>query len=399
MIFPFESLSGTQREFGLVMGVLIGFCFGFVLERAGFGRSTKLAAQFYLHDMTVFKVMFSAIVTAMLGVVVADGLGWVDLLNLGQWVVSGTFIWPMLVGGLLLGAGFIISGYCPGTSLVAAASGALDGLLAFVGVVLGSVLFGVVYPAISGFYLCGDQGQVFIYQWLDIPPAFVALAVTAMAIGCFLGAEKVEKYVTETFFRKPYEAAAQPPRRFAFASFALVSALGLVLFLVPVGTRATEADTVTKTGLPVDVEGLARRILDEPWNVRIIDLRPEQAFLDKRIPGSENATVENLPEMGLQYSSGIQDLVLVAEGDLVSLPAAALEYPGQVFWLKNGFGAWKQFALDDPEPPAASANEQQIANYRFQSAVHSAVTGGAAPPPPKPTKFKAPPKRKAGGCS
>ena len=151
MMFPFESLSGANREVGLVVAVVIGFCFGFVLERAGFGRSTKLAAQFYFYDMTVFKVMFSAIVTAMLGVIMAGGLGLVDIRHVAQLVVSGTFIWPMLVGGLLLGVGFIISGYCPGTSLVSAASGGVDGLLAFVGVIIGSVLFGMVYPAIADF--------------------------------------------------------------------------------------------------------------------------------------------------------------------------------------------------------------------------------------------------------
>ncbi len=399
MIFPFESLTGANREIGLVVAVLIGFCFGFVLERAGFGRSTKLAAQFYLYDMTVFKVMFSAIVTAMLGAVIADGLGLTSFLNVGQLVVSGTFIWPMLVGGLLLGVGFIISGYCPGTSLVAASTGAVDGLLAFTGVIIGSVLFGFAYPAIEGFYLSGDQGQVFIYQLLGLPPAVVALAVAAAAIGCFIGGEKVEKYATEKLFNRDYDDAPNPPRRFAFASFALVGLLGLILFFVPIGTRETEAGAATKTAQQVDVETLARRIIDEPWNLRIIDLRPEKVFLDKRIPGSENAKIDDLADLGLQYSSGIQDLVLVGAGDLKEVPAAALAYPGRVFWLDDGFAAWKKFVLDDPAPPAAGTSEQDIAKYRFQSAIHSAITGGAAPPPPKPTKFKAPPKRKAGGCS
>ncbi len=66
--------------------------------------------------------------------------------RVASWWSASTFLWPMLVGGLLLGVGFIISGYCPGTSLVAAASGAVDGMLAFVGVVIGSVLFGMAYP-------------------------------------------------------------------------------------------------------------------------------------------------------------------------------------------------------------------------------------------------------------
>src|SRR5512140_2088155 len=111
MTFPFESLANGSRELGLVVAVLIGVGFGFVLERAGFGRATKLAAQFYLHDMTVFKVMFSAIVTAMLGLVIASGLGLANLFEISQSIASWTWIWPMLVGGLLLGVGFIVSGY------------------------------------------------------------------------------------------------------------------------------------------------------------------------------------------------------------------------------------------------------------------------------------------------
>ena len=126
MIFPFETLNLAQREVGLVIAVLIGFGFGFVLERAGFGRATKLAAQFYFSDMTVFKVMFSAIVTAMLGLVIVSGMGFADIGEISRQIVSWTWFWPMLTGGLLLGVGFIVSGYCPGTSVVAASSGNID---------------------------------------------------------------------------------------------------------------------------------------------------------------------------------------------------------------------------------------------------------------------------------
>ena len=68
--------------------------------------------------------------------------------------------------------------------------------------------------------------------------------------------------------------------------------------------------------------------------------------------------------------------------------------------LADGFEAWNQFALKAPGTPAADATREDLAAYRFHSAVHSAMTGVKAPPPPKSTtKFKAPPKRKAGGCS
>jgi hypothetical protein len=90
-----------------------------VLETAGFGNSKKLAAQFYFKDLTVFKVMFTAIIVAMVLVFLATGLGLLDY-NL-IWV-NPTYLWPGIVGGLIMGVGFIVGGFCPGTSLVALAT-------------------------------------------------------------------------------------------------------------------------------------------------------------------------------------------------------------------------------------------------------------------------------------
>lgn len=149
MMFPFDFFGAANREVGMVVAMLIGIGFGFALERSGFGTARTLTGQFYFHDMTVFKVMFSAIITAMLGLVVLGGFGLVNLPSVLQTAASGTFIWPMLVGGLVLGVGFIISGYCPGTSLVASASGKIDGMMTFAGVILGSVLYGELYPLVG----------------------------------------------------------------------------------------------------------------------------------------------------------------------------------------------------------------------------------------------------------
>ncbi|HET9450892.1 MAG TPA: YeeE/YedE thiosulfate transporter family protein, partial [Aggregicoccus sp.] len=228
-LLPFESLAGTSRELGLVVGVGVGFAFGFVLERAGFGRAQKLVGQFYGDDMTVFKVMFTAIVTAMLGVVALGGLGVVDLRALSESAASATYLWPMLVGGLLLGAGFIVSGYCPGTSVVATASGKLDGLATVAGVVVGSVLYAEVQPRLGGFHTSGDLGHRFLYELVGLPPAVLALGITAFAVVAFLGAEWVERRVGGAGTPAPERRR----RAVVFAGLGTTAALALLTLLVP----------------------------------------------------------------------------------------------------------------------------------------------------------------------
>ncbi len=173
----------------VVVSLVLGFFFGFFLERAGFSSARKLTDQFYFKDFAVLKVMFTAIIIAMLGIVYFSLLGW---LNFGQVYVPETFVWPQLLGGILLGAGFILGGYCPGTSLVAAAIGKIDALLFIVGILIGTFGFGAAVPRFQKFYLSGALGALTIPQWLNINPGVVAFAVTVIALGAFWAAEKCE---------------------------------------------------------------------------------------------------------------------------------------------------------------------------------------------------------------
>jgi len=95
---PFDFANGTQPSLAGALGV--GIAFGWCLERAGLGSAPKLMGQFTLRDMTVLKVMFSAIVTAMLGLFWLARFGIVDLSRV---YVPETFVLPQIVGGLVLG--------------------------------------------------------------------------------------------------------------------------------------------------------------------------------------------------------------------------------------------------------------------------------------------------------
>jgi uncharacterized membrane protein YedE/YeeE len=398
MIFPIL----PEHQLGLVLAVLIGFGFGFVLERAGFGRANKLAAQFYGYDMTVFKVMFSSIVTAMLGVVLASALGLTDFKALADQATSATFLLPMVAGGFLLGAGFIMSGYCPGTSFVAMASGKIDGLITVAGVIVGQVLWAELEwrPGFAAFHNAGNLGNIYLWELLHLPskagPVIVALAVTVMAVGCFLGAEKLEKALASRADPAAMPMPAGRPGRWVFAGFAAATAIGLVGLALPTGTQARTREV---SGIsPLE---LARRAFDEPWKLRIVDVRPLEACSARRIPGSECVPLEKLASLQLADASPARDLVLVGAGDLAEIPQAAAAYPGRVFAIQGGWEGWVAFALVPPAAPSAGASPADLELYRVRAGIQSAMTGmKAAPPPPTPTVSSgAAPRKGGGGCS
>jgi uncharacterized membrane protein YedE/YeeE len=177
-------------EMSLLVAFVIGIGFGFFLERAGFGSAIKLTNQFYFRDLAVFRVMFTAIVTAMLGLFYLAWLGWVDLALV---YVGPTFLWPQIVGGLLLGVGFVVGGYCPGTSVVAAATGRIDGLVFLLGVCAGIFAIGEAWPVIAGFADSTALGRLTLPEVFGVTPGLVVFLVVLMALAGFWGAAALER--------------------------------------------------------------------------------------------------------------------------------------------------------------------------------------------------------------
>lgn len=147
---PLEAQGLIGEPWNLALGFAVGLLFGFFLERAGFGSAKKLTAVFYLKDFAVPKVMLSAILVAMAGLLV---LGRVGLFELDLLAEMPTYIWPQLVGGLLLGIGFVVGGYCPGTSAVAAAGGKADGLAFMAGLLAGVFGFAELFNRLESCFL------------------------------------------------------------------------------------------------------------------------------------------------------------------------------------------------------------------------------------------------------
>lgn len=401
MTFPFDFLSGAGREWGLLVGVLIGFGFGFVLERAGFGRAPKLAAQFYGTDLTVFKVMFGAIVTALLGTVILSGLGFATFKAIADQVVSATFLWPMILGGLALGVGFIISGYCPGTSVVAMASGKWDGLATVGGVIVGQLLYAEVEHLgwMARFHGSSNLGHTYLWELFKlndrVGPAVLAVGVTAMAVGCFLMVEKLEAKFRARATEDAMPIPAGLPGKRVFIGYSAAALLGLLLALAPARSVPNPAPT------PITALDLARRVIDAPWSVRVLDLRSAEAYTASRIPGSESVAPAQFAKLGLGDAPASRDLVLVlvADGDLGMVPPAASTFPGRVYALKGGFAAWQRDVLTAPAPLGPGASPEAVVAWKLQAGIQAGLTGmKAAPPPPAAVAGGAPRKMGGGGC-
>ena len=180
----------VNQETGLLIAIVLGFFFGLFLERGGLGNPHKLTGVFYLTDFVVPKVMFTAILVASAGLYLLSDLKLLDLDRV--WIVP-TFFWPQLAGGALFGVGFVVSGYCPGTSVAGLASGRLDALVTMAGIGAGSLIFAVVYPVIEDFYGSSSMGATTIPK-VTGTSHWTILAVLGVLAGLmFFLMEKFEK--------------------------------------------------------------------------------------------------------------------------------------------------------------------------------------------------------------
>lgn len=190
MIAPFPIDQSLGEGASLFAALGIGVAFGAVLERAGLGSARKLAGQFYCTDLTVLKVMFSAIVTAMLGLFWLGRIGMVDLLRV---YVPETYLLPQLLGGLVFGAGFVLAGLCPGTSCVAAATGRGDGVMVVLGMFCGTMLTGILFQPLQTLAGSTALGVRTLPNVLHLSYGMTVLLIAVLALGTFRLAERLER--------------------------------------------------------------------------------------------------------------------------------------------------------------------------------------------------------------
>ena len=182
----------------LLIAFLIGIGFGFVLESNGFSSSRRLAGMFYGYDTTVLKVFFTAAITGSIGLLFLSLFDWIDLSYI---YINPTFLWSAIGGGVIMGAGFILGGYCPGTSFAAASIGKIDALAFIGGLFIGIFIFMEGYPLWEGFYKAEFLGSPIISEMLNISRGMFTFLLILVALGMFWVGEWAEK----KFARQDYK--------------------------------------------------------------------------------------------------------------------------------------------------------------------------------------------------
>ena len=291
MINTFYFSGALNSPLALLLSLLIGIAFGIVLELAGFGSSKRLSGIFYFKDMAVLKVMFSAVIVAMIVVSYGKAFG---LLNAGNIYFLNTVYIAQIFGGLIFGIGFVVSGWCPGTGAVGLASGKIDALVFLFGVLIGSIMYNEVFPVVS-FLANQNSGVVFAYSTLGLSEATLAFIMTLIAVLCFWGCEYIEGRRNPNIIR--------PGGLFlkVFSLLLIVSAFGLFAVQTDDGVQAFSTFQEKKiidsiqAGLDhISPEELANRIVAGDQSVVLIDIRTPEEFNHFNIRTSKNIQLPNL---------------------------------------------------------------------------------------------------------
>ncbi len=303
MISTMYQLDSLDSAKAFLASLLIGIAFGFFLERAGFGSSRKLSGVFYFRDMAVIKVMFTAVVTAALGLACCRSLG---IISINEIYLMPTVYGAYIAGGLIFGVGFVMAGWCPGTASTGLASGKIDALIFLLGAVIGSVAFNEMFGLIKPLYESGQRGILFIDDTLGISMEAFNVFLSIVAVAMFWGCEWIER-------RKTGRPLGEGNSVLKAVSVALLT-LAVALLAVTTGrpTSPPPGDTPSESQLlgavemaldHVEPEELADRMLRHEPGLIVVDIRPAAEYQGYHLPSALNIAMKDLHQALRPYKN------------------------------------------------------------------------------------------------
>ena len=360
--FDLVALFGTPESF--LVYVAIGFAFGFILESSGFGDARRLAAQFYFRELIVLKVMLTAIIVAMTLVFLSTAMG---LLDYDEVWVNPTYLWPGIVGGLIMGLGFIIGGYCPGTSLVSMATLKVDGIFFVLGVVVGVLAFGESVAYFNDFWNSSYMGRFTLPELLGMDTGMVVFLLALMALAMFWGFGLISKAV----YGKQEDDS--PVKIRISTAFILLLVSGLLLFYhQPDLDRKWQllakeyAPGLEQRTVYIDPAELLYLMNNDYIDLLIYDVRNESDWNQFHLVDAERVPLEELPAQRKRIQSLAENavVVLVSNDEILSTRAwkqlMAMAKPN-AYILEGGINHWLNiYGVADDEVGGHSATSLAI---------------------------------------
>lgn len=387
------------NELNLIVALLIGIAFGFILEQAGFSTSKKLVGLFYGYDFTVLRVFFTAGLTAMIGIIAFGHFGFLDI-NLIY--INPTYIWSAVTGGLIMGLGFVIGGFCPGTSICAAAIGKIDAMIFIAGSLIGVFIFAEGYPLFEEHYKSGFWGYPQVFDSLGMSQGLFAVLLTIAAVATFIVTTLIEKRVNG---RSNPEFV---PARLYIGIAAATVLISFSAFLMPerqsdIINRATEVQTINSF-IPgkMTADEFAFRIIDEDNKLVIIDLRAKEQYSQLSFPNSINLNMENLfgKDGAKTFSRKNAEYVFIADTEELEVKAAFIASElgyDKIFILSEGLNGFKDKIINF-RMPENIITRQDADSYRFRDKASKLIPEIIKANKEKGTQQKKESKRVLGGC-
>lgn len=335
-----------------VTAIPVGIAFGLILERAGLGDPRVIAGQLLARDFTVVRVMFGAIVTAMLGVAWASAAGWLDPASIAM---PPTDLPAQALGAIIFGGGFALAALCPGTACVAAASGRRDGLAAMGGLFAGTALTPVAWPVVRGVVSDAPREGATLTGDLGFPLGLVVVLITVAAVLALAIGRALERAAT------PWRLTRAESVAVALAGcFALADGRGALLAT----QTAAIARQIEAEGDHVDALELAEWIRAREPGLRLVDLREGLDTSTYMIPGALALGLADLDTIRVLPG---ERLVLYSDGGAHAAQAwVLLRVRGirNALVLKDGMAAWEDEVLS----PLLPAVPDDTAKARFDRA-------------------------------
>jgi rhodanese-related sulfurtransferase len=356
------------NDLNYIVALIIGIFFGVILEQAGFSTSKKLVGLFYGYDFTVLRVFFTAGVVAMIGIMGFEHYGLIDISLV---YINPTFLWSAIIGGLIMGLGFVIGGFCPGTSVCAAAIGKIDAMLFIGGAFIGVLFFAEGYPSFEGLYKASHWGNPRFFETLGMSQNVFAFILTATALLAFWFVSIIENRVN---------GIKVAPIRFTpyyvgLASLGVIIALSAFIFperKVALQRMVEDSELVRSYNLKtMTIDEFAYCLMDPNSKLQVIDFRAAEEYQKFNLPKSASFTVDNLfekePNKLLTLRHKIN--VIVANDELterkIAITAQELGYHN-IQILESGLTEFMKQVINF-KPPHDPRNKMEADQFRFRS--------------------------------